>query len=164
MHPVQYLSKSENMIKAFQYWLWRVLPLPDFVRSLILWIANPKYLVAVDALVLDANKACLLFNHPYRQDFTWGLPGGYLKKGEHPEDAIRREIFEEAGLDIHIIRLLDIDLSADFPRISLIYLAELHGELAFSPSAEVTEARFFPADNLPKLFPNQKAIIQKHCK
>lgn len=150
------------MIKALKYWLWRVLPLPDFVRGIILWITNPKYLLAVDALILDSEKRCLLFNHPYRKDFTWGLPGGYLKKGEHPEAAIKREILEESDLEINVIRLLDIDPSPDFPRMSLIYLAALTGEQEFTPSVEVAEARFFTLDNLPELFPNQKDIIQKY--
>jgi 8-oxo-dGTP diphosphatase len=28
----------------------------------------------------------------------WGLPGGGLAWGEHPEDGLRREMFEETGL------------------------------------------------------------------
>lgn len=152
------------MIKAIQYWLWRVLPMPDFVRFFILWIANPKFLIAVDALILNTDNACLLFNHTYRQGYSWGLPGGYLKRREHPEAALKREIFEESGFDVHIIKLLDIDMSEDVPRIALIYLGELEKISTFSPSIEVKEARFFGVDNLPDMFPNQKAIIEKYCR
>lgn len=31
------------------------------------------------------------------QGGTWGIPGGALKDGENPEDAARREAFEEVG-------------------------------------------------------------------
>lgn len=138
--------------------------MPDFLRFVILWVANPKYLVAVDAVILNKDKDCLLFHHPYRQKFQWGFPGGYLKRGEHPKDAIRREILEESGLEVNVLRLLDIDMPDHYPRMSLVYLAELKGELDFAPSVEVSEARFFSRDNLPPLFPNQVAIIEKYTR
>ncbi|NLN70129.1 MAG: NUDIX hydrolase [Chloroflexi bacterium] len=151
------------MINAFLFWLWRVLPFPGFIREGIIWFLNPKYLVAVDALIVNDDNACLLFNHPYRQKYTWGLPGGYLKRGEHPENAIKREVFEESGLDIHVIRLIDVDMKESHPRITLVYSEEIVGELKFTPSPEVSEISYFPIDQLPGLFPNQRALIHKHC-
>ncbi|HOM67172.1 MAG: NUDIX hydrolase [Brevefilum fermentans] len=152
------------MNKAVLFWLWKVLPLPKFVRAAMVWIGNPKFLVSVDALIFNAENACLLFNHPYRQDYTWGLPGGYLKRGEHPQSAIQREVFEESGLEIQVIKLLDTTMSEKHRRITLIYLAEIVGEVKFTPSVEVSEFGFFPADHLPDLFPNQKALIQKYSR
>jgi ADP-ribose pyrophosphatase YjhB (NUDIX family) len=152
------------MIKKVSFFLWRYLPMPGFLRFLILWVVNPKYLVTVDALIFNQAKECLLFHHPYRQDFKWGLPGGYLKRGEHPEAAIQREINEESGMDIHNQRLLDIDMPDTYPRMSLIYQAELKGEFNFTPSVEVSEARFFHPKNLPPLFPNQVDIIKKYTR
>lgn len=33
---------------------------------------------------------------------TWTLPGGGVDHGEHPEESLRREVFEETGLQIEV--------------------------------------------------------------
>jgi ADP-ribose pyrophosphatase YjhB (NUDIX family) len=39
----------------------------------------------------------------------WTLPGGGIDHGEHPDDAVRRETFEETGLRLTRIQLADVD-------------------------------------------------------
>ncbi len=65
----------------------------------------------------------LLVEHSYRTKGAWGLPGGSLESGlRNPlepskeesrddiiEASLRREIFEELGIEIEIIRLTKID-------------------------------------------------------
>jgi ADP-ribose pyrophosphatase YjhB (NUDIX family) len=38
----------------------------------------------------------------------WDLPGGFLEEGEHPLDGVRRELREEAGVEIEPLELLGI--------------------------------------------------------
>jgi 8-oxo-dGTP diphosphatase len=40
---------------------------------------------------------------------VWTLPGGGIDHGEHPDDAVRRETFEETGLRLASAELADVD-------------------------------------------------------
>jgi ADP-ribose pyrophosphatase YjhB (NUDIX family) len=125
---------------------WRRTPgwLQDRIKRLLL----PKFLVGATAVVLDDAERVLLFQHTYRDSYSWGLPGGWLKAGEAPEDAVEREIFEESGYRIKALHPLVIGGDREMNHLDLIFLCDfLGGE--FRPSAEVSAAGFFSAAELP---------------
>src|SRR5205823_5976602 len=55
---------------------------------------------AVRAVVLDADGRVLLveYRRPIGDETWWGTPGGGIDPGEGVEDALRRELHEELGL------------------------------------------------------------------
>jgi 8-oxo-dGTP diphosphatase len=63
-------------------------------------------LLAVDALVLFKNAIILVKRKNHPKGFA--LPGGFVDIGETVETAVKREVFEETGLDVEIIRLFNV--------------------------------------------------------
>lgn len=111
-------------LHRFSLLVWRLFPprLAGFLKGLL----ARKWLVGAVAVMIDENTPSLevlLVEHSYRRKGAWGLPGGSLEStpGEPTrprnhtssddviESALRREILEELGIEITVIRLLRID-------------------------------------------------------
>lgn len=138
-------------------WFWR-LPLPDWLRAVLMTLANPHFVVTASAVIFNTCGEVLLFKHTYRGDEPWGLPGGFLKRGEEPAVAIAREILEESGLNVTVERPLWVGRDPNFQCINVIYIATLEGGI-FRASAEVCEAQFFSQENMPALSPGARRFI-----
>ena len=90
----------------------------------------------------------------------WSIPGGYVDRGEVVEEAAVREVQEETGLDVEVVRLLGLYSEPGQPVIVAAFAArETGGVLTVGP--EILDVGFFPTDNLPPLaFPRDQAILQ----
>ncbi|HET8872573.1 MAG TPA: NUDIX domain-containing protein [Gaiellaceae bacterium] len=84
----------------------------------------------------------------------WDLPGGFLEEGEHPLDGVKRELREEAGIEIGDERLLGIWMDRyDYRRrvvetLNIYYAARL-AEGTPEPADDVAEFRWFAANEVP---------------
>ena len=56
--------------------------------------------VSVYAPVVHDDRALLAYNKQGPYQGKWGLPGGGVEFGETPDGAIRREIWEEIGVEV----------------------------------------------------------------
>ena len=64
------------------------------------------FISAVVALVFDTNRRILLIKRKHQPfEGLWGLPGGHIEKGEHIDQAVIREVYEETGLQTKFARL-----------------------------------------------------------
>jgi len=63
--------------------------------------------VAADVVLRDKDGRILLVNPTYKPG--WDLPGGMAEANESPDDAARRELREELGLELRSLRLLVLD-------------------------------------------------------
>ena len=54
---------------------------------------------AARAMVLDPDDRVLLVEFTFPEVVVWATPGGGIADGETDEDALRRELVEEAGLE-----------------------------------------------------------------
>ena len=101
-------------------------------------------IASVEALIL--RNGALLFlrrnNHPANGE--WWFPGGRIRKGESLEQALRREVKEETGLEISACKLIKV-YSRVFPErhdIAIAYLCKCKkGSIKLDD--EHSEYRFF---------------------
>jgi 8-oxo-dGTP diphosphatase len=90
-----------------------------------------------------------------RDNGLWGLPGGMIDWGEDIPTAVRRELFEETGLDlVKIRRLIGVYSAADRdPRIhSICVVVEVDatGTMHASDPMEVLDVQAFAPHELPQ--------------
>jgi 8-oxo-dGTP pyrophosphatase MutT (NUDIX family) len=139
--------------------VWRDVPFPSWLRQVFLRILNPSFMVGAMALIQDEQGRVLVLEHTYRREVPWGLPGGWLKQAESPEEGLAREVFEETGLRVRV----DVLLAAEFwgsSQLDLMYRCMVEGG-TYTSSAETGLHRWVLPADLPELLPNQLALLRK---
>ena len=145
------------MIKRILLKIWRELPL--WLQMKLSRIIRPLFQVFAAAVILDGDKNILLVKSTYNRFHPWGLPGGSLEYGEHPEEAVVREVWEETHLNVRIEKLLSVN-SWMPDRVGMYYLCSVTGG-TFSPSDEVSEFAYFSLEDLPDVRPLDKDLIRR---
>ncbi len=65
-------------------------------------------LAAVGAVIKKGGRVLLVKRRFEPSREKWSIPGGLVELGERVKDAVKREIYEEVGLKIRLIRLIDV--------------------------------------------------------
>lgn len=96
---------------------------------------EPTHLVSVAGLVTNEEGKILLVNSPWR---GWEYPGGLIEPGETFEDALHREIREEAGVEVEILSFVGICKNVEKNIVNIDFTCRyVSGEL--TTSEESTE-------------------------
>ncbi|MDP9728615.1 MULTISPECIES: NUDIX hydrolase [Alicyclobacillus] len=110
--------------------------LPRGLTSRLIKLVHPSVLLAVVGVVFRTDGSFLLLHHSYHKP-RWRLPGGLVNRGESLQDAVCREILEEAGCLVEILSFIDAaSLAYSYDVAWLLRLVE---ERPFSPSAEIVD-------------------------
>lgn len=111
--------------------------------------------VTVNAIIVKDGKILLTKRAPHLlHGDKYAYPGGFIDRNETAEEAVRREVKEEAGYGVTKTTLFRIN---DYPfrkgedrqNIDFIFIAEV-GDKVGKPDHEVTDVQWFPLDNLPQ--------------
>ena len=117
-------------------------------------------LPAVSVLPVDEAGRVLLARHAGHHD-GWGILGGAVDVGESPAEAAVREAREEIGVDVRLIRLLDVlggrDYEVTYPNgdrvayVAAVYEARIVSGSPAPADGELSEVAWFAAEELPSL-------------
>jgi ADP-ribose pyrophosphatase YjhB (NUDIX family) len=139
--------------------MWKLLNLPKGVQLFIMRLFQNQFLIGVTGIIFNEKNEVLLFEHTYRQH-PWSLPGGYLKTGEHPAEALEREIKEESSFIVSVDESLKTRTDRTSSRLDMCYTGVFIGG-EFTPSKEVSAYGFFSRDTMPLLRSNQVFLIDE---
>ena len=105
------------------------------------------------AIVVDDRGRVLLARRgiePFRG--MWDAPGGFIRPGESGEEAARRELREETGLEIEVGEVVailsDTYAGDDQTTLNIFYAARVAGGEP-APASDVSELAWFAPDELP---------------
>ncbi len=128
------------------------------------WVHFEDPKVAAAILLHRADGGVLLVrrvNEPYRG--AWSLPAGFVDAREDPARAAERECWEETGLTVRALRVLDVIAGREHPRgadFVIIYDGEIvSGEIVAGDDADAVE--WFTPERLPPLAFRATAAVLK---
>lgn len=125
--------------------IWRLLS-PD-TRARLVRATQSSFTVSAAAVISNDKGEVLLLNHVLRPYSAWGLPGGFLDKGEQAEEAIRREIREETGLELEQLQLYSMRTTNS--HIEVLFFARSNGDPRIN-SREIIDLGWFTPDKMPE--------------
>ncbi|PWK12822.1 NUDIX hydrolase [Tumebacillus permanentifrigoris] len=148
----------------------------DYVQEIRQLVGSRPLILTGSCVLLVDEQGRLLLNHRTDNGF-WGLPGGIMEPGESLEETARREIWEEAGITVRELQLLDVYSGPEFfytypngdqvHSVTAAYLAtEYTGELK-ADQTETSEVRFFARNELPadrEIAPPMLPVIRAYLK
>lgn len=136
------------------------MPIPSYILSLRQKVGHERLMVpAVAAVIRDKQDRLLLQRKSGSEG--WSLPAGAIEPGETPQEALRREVFEETGFKIISAALTHAFGGAGFrhtypngDRVEytvLLYRCDVQFLAAKPSDTETVELGYFDKENMPPL-------------
>lgn len=127
----------------------------------------PRKITAAGALFTDTSGKVLLVVPTYKT--VWEIPGGTVEANESPQQACKREVREELGIDVPIGRLLRLNYREESDDLSELLLFVFDGGVLNEeqiatidlPPDELSDFHFLTlAEAKDKLIPSLYQLIE----
>ena len=112
-------------------------------------MGRPMPTLGVFAAIIDDDGRilCVRMNYATR---AWTTPGGRVEPGESPDDALKREVLEESGLDVVANELIGVYSKPYKDDIVLFFRARMVGRTPLQPNDEISHMGYFGRNWLPQ--------------
>ncbi|WP_018663235.1 NUDIX hydrolase [Heyndrickxia acidiproducens] len=137
-------------------------------------LTGKRPLILPGSVVLVLNKEeKLLLQQRIEPRGVWGLPGGLMELGESAEETARREVYEETGLQLKDLELLNLysgknyfvrlQNGDEFYSVTAAYVCRSFFGEARVNLDEGLNIAFFPLDKLPEqLVGSHRRMIEEY--
>ncbi len=119
--------------------------------------SSARFRIAVSALLFDEHRVLLA----HRRDIDWwNLPGGGMELGETVEEAVKREVLEETGLQVEVEQLVGVYSKPQKQEVVLTFRCRRVGGMLIE-TEESRECCYFLPEELPvNTLPKHRQRIQ----
>ncbi|MFE8700002.1 NUDIX hydrolase [Cytobacillus sp. FJAT-54145] len=132
---------------------------------------RPLLFVGAVTIIVD-EKGRLLLQQRKHPRGTWGIPGGLMELGESTEDVARRELYEETGIEVEKLNLLNVysgeqnfvkaENGDEFYVVTVAYYSENYkGKLVMDPSESINLEFFYPSELPENIVKSHKIILNE---
>lgn len=132
---------------------------------------RPLIFVGSVVVIVDGQGRVLLQQRRYPNG-VWGLPGGLMELGESTEDVAKREVYEETGLKIENLQLINVYSGPDqfivaengdqFYVVTVAYHTSCFQGPIKIDQTESIKLEFVPVNQLPtKMVRSHKVIMDE---
>jgi 8-oxo-dGTP diphosphatase len=112
----------------------------------------------VGAIIVQDERILLVRRSNPPLQGEWSIPGGLVETGESTKEAIAREVREETGLEIEVVKLAEVserilrdrESRVQYHFVLIDYLCRVIAGEAHAAS-DVSEVRWVKTDDLEKL-------------
>jgi 8-oxo-dGTP diphosphatase len=118
--------------------------LPRRVRVAGIRVVAPSHTVGAVCLVEHDGRLLVLRQH---HRYGWTLPGGLVNRGEDAEDAVRREVREETGLEVEVGLPIGVVVEPSSRRVDIVFHVSADRAVEVQARSEAVSAQWLaPAD------------------
>ena len=132
---------------------------------------RPLIFVGSVTVIVDEKGRILIQQRKFPEG-SWGLPGGLMELGESTEDVAKREVYEETGLKVEDLQLINVYSGPEhfikakngdeFYVVTVAYFTNsVSGELKVDPTESISFQYFDPEELPSTIVGSHRRIINE---